>query len=189
MEKIKLSPDVVNHLKESFKLIGKTFLVDTKDITILTKENERYTWKNIDIKNLPYIPVVIENFYVRHEKTNIERNLILTPSYVLYSNGKNMTLSTKSEYVLAEKLIFINHPFVTYTNYKINNEFFENKNINKNNIVKWDNNFKNIISNNTNDLSVLNYIQTHQEQLEEFNNLYNQGLKSLEKSKVKCKKF
>lgn len=185
----KLNSNYVNYLKGAFKLIGKPFLVNTNDITILTKEGERYVWKSIDIENLPYIPIVIEDIYVRQEKTNIEKKLILIPSYVLYSNGANITKSTNIEYVLSKKLICINNPFVTYTNYKINKDFFENENVNNNNIIKWDNNFKNTISNNINDLNTLNYIQTHQKQLDEFNNIYNQSLKSLEKSKVKCKKF
>jgi len=169
-------------LKANFMEIGEIFLVRSEMLFLLIKSHNHYIWNQVQIDNLPYIPIYMDSLNNRSINFCNKKSIILNPIFCLYPNGKRILPAIKDERIF-------NLNTKTESIVSTVNPYFYNlpKNIIKKSIpiIKWNNmkvEYPFCIYNNE---KVKSYIETHQKQLEEFKTLYNQSVKTLKKSKVK----
>ncbi len=173
----------IKFLQSNFMEVGEIFLAHSEMFYLLAKNNDQYIWNQVQIDNLPYIPIYMDSLSNRCINFGGEKkSIILNPIFCLYPNGKRILPAIKDERIFdlntkTETTISTVNPYF----YNLPTDITE-KNIP---IIKWNNmkvEYPFCIYNNE---KVKNYIETHQEQLEEFKELYNQSLKTLKKVKVK----
>lgn len=177
--------DFYNSIKIIFKHQGTIALIDIEEFKKLTRKNGKYNWVPFEIGSLPAIPVVTNNFKESFRSTADRIRLTLTPNWSFLTNKKKIITpyiesleltensSSPKRYKIVKRIGHNMHYFSE------NDYYTSDSYIQKENAIQWEKQNHNILLTPSNPEFLKSFLKQYQEELKEFNNIYNESSKKV----------
>lgn len=161
-------------------------LINIKEFRRLTRIKGEYQWIPFTIGNLPALPIITTDFKEQFKNTKERVSIRITPIWNFLTNGEEIITPNIEMFELTERTDFkprymITRIIATNRHYHSNNDWqdLDNTNIQKENAVEWVKKTNATLLSPIEDETLCSFLNHYQDELLEFNKLYEESVKKV----------
>lgn len=185
-----------NYIKKIADHKNTIALINIKEFRKLTRIKGEYHWIPFTIGNLPALPIITTDFKEQFRSTKERVSIRITPIWNFLTNGKEIITPNIEMFELTERTDFkprymITRRIATNRHYHSNNDWqdLDNTNIQKENAVEWVKKTNATLLASVSDEILCHYLENYQDELLEFNELYEESVKKILELKSRQKRL
>lgn len=166
-------------------------LINIGEFKKLQRTNGEYKWLPLEIGQLPAIPIITSDFKEQFRATKERVSIRIIPVWNFLTNGEQVVTPNVEMFELAEhtnsnprytltRRINKNHHYLSNSSWAT---IFDKPLAKRQNAIEWQKSNKYTLLAPINENILRTYLEIHQDELEEFNKIYEQSAKVAEELK------